>query len=400
MANIHDFLSKNAVVSKLARSRSRVAAVGHANDSGAAPPEKLAVLYCEGFFGDPDGKTANGLVRHSKRYKIIAVIDSRYAGMDSGTVLDKVPNGIPIRRDMADVIAKAATIPSIFVYGIAPADGQLPDKDRQVLLNAMKRGMSLVSGLHYYLNDSPEFVAEKLANGVLIDDVRKPPPISELRTFTGAISNLWIPRIAVLGTDCAIGKRTTATILTNALNEGGIKAVLIATGQTGIIQGEIHAAALDAIPSQFCAGALEGLVLDACDMEKPDVVIIEGQGALSHPAYCTSAFILRGSQPHAVILQHAPARRQRCDFPSMSMPNPRDEIEMIEAFSDAKVIGLTISHEGLAVAGIDDTIAELQQSLKMPVTDALERPTGELVSMALNVFPNLRSKWTSADPVA
>ena len=101
------------------------------------------------------------------------------------------------------------------------------------------------------------------------------------------------PRIAVLGTDGAIGKRTTATILTRALNERGIKAVMVGTGQTGLIQGARYGVALDAIPCQFCSGEMEAAVVEAFEAEHPDVIVIEGQGALSHPAYLSSTFILQ-----------------------------------------------------------------------------------------------------------
>ncbi len=33
-----------------------------------------AFVYCEGNFGKIDGKTANGLVRHSQNYRILSVI--------------------------------------------------------------------------------------------------------------------------------------------------------------------------------------------------------------------------------------------------------------------------------------------------------------------------------------
>ena len=141
--------------------------------------------------------------------------------------------------------------------------------------------------------------------------------------FSGRIDEVTCPRIAVLGTDGAIGKRTTATILTKALNDRGIKAVMVGTGQTGLIQGARYGVALDAIPCQFCSGEMESTVVEAFEGEHPDVIIVEGQGALSHPAYLTSTFILRGSRPNGVILQHAPARRKLGDFADVPTPEPR-----------------------------------------------------------------------------
>ena len=52
-----------------------------------ADKNPTAIVYCEGNFGALDGKTANGLIRHSEKYKILSVIDSEKAGMDSGVVL-------------------------------------------------------------------------------------------------------------------------------------------------------------------------------------------------------------------------------------------------------------------------------------------------------------------------
>ena len=85
--------------------------------------------------------------------------------------------------------------------------------------------------------------------------------------FSGKIAHVTCPRIAVLGTDGAIGKRTTATVLTRALNEFGIKAAMVSTGQTGLIQGARYGIALDAIPSQFCSGEMEATMVDAFETE-------------------------------------------------------------------------------------------------------------------------------------
>ena len=82
-------------------------------------------------------------------------------------------------------------------------------------------------------------------------------------------------------------------------------------------------------------------MVEAFEGEHPDVIVIEGQGALSHPAYLTSTFILRGSRPDAVILQHAPGRTRLGDFADLPMPTPATEIHLIETFADTRVIGLT-----------------------------------------------------------
>ena len=361
-----------------------------------ATSKSTAVVYCEGNFGRIDGKTANGLVRHSKKYQIVSVIDSTQAGIDSGELLDDKPNGIPVFENLVEAIANAPKKPDYFIYGAAPATGMLSSAERKTILNAMAFGMNIVNGLHEFLNDDAEFAEACSANNVKIIDIRKPRPKNELRLFNGSINSVSCPKIAVLGTDCAIGKRTTASILTKALNERGIKATMVTTGQTGMIQGSAHGVALDAVPSQFCCGELEATIVGAFEDDTPDVIIVEGQGALSHPAFCTSAFILRGSVPDGVILQHAPKRAHRCDFEDLLMPTPESEIRLIEAFADTRVIGLTINHENMSDSEIDVAISQYEEAIGIPVTDALARPVERLVDMVIASFPKLRKKLSDS----
>ncbi len=354
-----------------------------------------AVVYCEGNFGAIDGKTANGLVRHSEKYTIVAVIDSLKAGLDAGLALGEEPKGIPVCRDLADALAFAGGVPDYFIFGIAPATGMLSPRERSLLLEAMDLGMGIVNGLHEFLNEDPEFAAKSAAKNVEIHDVRRPRAKQDLRIFTGRIDELACLRIAVLGTDCAIGKRTTATILTRALNDAGLKAVMVGTGQTGLIQGARYGVALDAVPSQFCSGELESTIVEAFEAENPDVIIIEGQGSLGHPAYSTSSLILRGSHPQAVVLQHAPARPHRCDFEQMAMPTPASEINLIQTFANTQVIGLTINHEHMTDIEVTEAISRYESELGIPATDALTRPPERLAEMVLAAFPALEEKLTA-----
>ncbi|SEI15156.1 MULTISPECIES: DUF1611 domain-containing protein [unclassified Leifsonia] len=348
-----------------------------------------AVVYCEGVFGQLDGKTANGLVRHSEKYDILSIIDSTNAGADAGIVLDGVANGIPVLASLDESIRQAGFVPDTLILGMAPTDGLLTDGHRGALLNGVDRGMNLVSGLHEFLNDDAEFVAAALVSGATITDVRRPKEINQLRLFSGRVFDVTCPRIAVLGTDGSVGKRTTATLLTQALNERGIRAVMVGTGQTALIQGAQYAVALDATIPQFCSGEVEAQVVAAFEIEDPDVIIVEGQGALSHPAYLSSGAILRGSRPEGVVLQHAPGRTMLGDFPMMPMPTAASEIALIEAFSDTRVIGVTINHENMTDAEVGDAIDEYASELGLPATDPLTHPLDELVDMVLLAFPGL-----------
>ena len=367
-------------------------------DSVFATPKRTAtaIVYCEANFGAIDGKTANGLVRHSERYEILSVIDSEKAGLDAGTVLDGTPNAIPICRDLSEALGKAVTVPDYFIFGMAPSSGMLSLYERGLVLEAISRGMNIVNGLHEFLGDDPVFKAACAVSDVEIFDVRRPPDKKDLHMFTGNITQVSCPVIAVLGTDCAIGKRTTATILSQALNDRGVNTVMIGTGQTGLIQGARYGVALDAIPSQFCAGELEAMVIKAFMAERPDVILVEGQGALSHPAFSTTSFILRGACPDGVVLQHAPNRKHRCDFPGMTMPEPSTEINLIETFAETKVIGVTINHENMTDAEVGSAILRYEDQLGIPATDALSRSPERLVEMVLGAYPKLAEKLPAA----
>jgi uncharacterized NAD-dependent epimerase/dehydratase family protein len=311
-------------------------------------------------------------------------------------VLDDKTNAIPICLDLADALAHADSVPDYFILGMAPANGMLLTHERDLILQAIGLGMHVVNGLHEFLSDDPIIAAASAAMNVKILDIRKPRAKVDLRSFSGRIGGVTCPRVAVLGTDCAIGKRTTATILTRALNDHGVKAVLVCTGQTGLIQGARYGVALDSVPSQFCSGEMEATVVDAFEGESPDIIIIEGQGALSHPAYSTSSFILRGSCPHGVVLQHAPGRTHRCDFEETVMPTPASEINLIQTFAKTKVIGLTINHENMTSAEVDAAITQYEYDLGIPVTDALRRSPERLVDMVVRAFPGLEKELIAA----
>ncbi|MHC1605119.1 MAG: DUF1611 domain-containing protein, partial [Candidatus Methanofastidiosia archaeon] len=127
-----------------------------------------AIIYCEKEFGKMDGKTANGLVRHSEKYEIAGVIDSTKAGMDAGEYLDGVKNGIPIFHDFDDAIERLKEIPNYFIYGIAPLEAFLKEEQRRILLKAMEKGMNIVNGLHEFFTDDEEFTQKAEECGVKI----------------------------------------------------------------------------------------------------------------------------------------------------------------------------------------------------------------------------------------
>jgi len=105
-----------------------------------------AVILCDGYFGQNTGKTANGLVRYSKRYEIVGVIDHTKAGRDAGEVLDGKANGIPIVASLKEATVRLAA--QTLIVGVATFGGYIPQEYRPILREAIEGGLSIVAGLH------------------------------------------------------------------------------------------------------------------------------------------------------------------------------------------------------------------------------------------------------------
>jgi len=349
--------------------------------------ESEALIYCENEFGKLDGKVANGLVRHSEKFDIVGVIDSTKELLDAGELLDGVKNGVPIFKSIYEAIANLKQVPKNFIYGMAPLTPHISNDDREVIHSAMKLGMDIINGLPEFFSDDPDFSKKAKEFGVEIYDVRKPPKGEHLHAFTGKIKTVKTPVVAVLGTDCAIGKRTTAVELVKALRAEGIRVVFIATGQTGLLQGAKYGCAIDVLSSGYASGAVEHAVVTAYEEEKPDIIIVEGQGALGHPGLTSTAAIIRGALPDAIILQHAPKRKTRCDFPDYQMPTIASEIALLELYSKSKVVAITINHEGMVDEEIDAYIAQYEAKYGIPVTDVLTKSCDKLVVQLSQLYP-------------
>jgi uncharacterized NAD-dependent epimerase/dehydratase family protein len=339
----------------------------------------VALILCEGFFGTGDGKTANGLVRHTERYQIAGVLDSRLAGRDAGEVLVGDPCGIPIFASLAEALEKLADRPTHLVIGLAPEGGRLPDVYRNVVIEALRAGMNIDSGLHQFLSDEPELSKLAEEHGAMIRDVRRTPPREQLHFFTGAINDVKAARIAVLGTDCCCGKRTTSTLLTEELNRAKNPTVLVGTGQTSWLQGVRYGILLDSLINDFVAGEIEHAIVEADRGESPDVILIEGQGALTHPAAPGGFEIMTSAKPHGVILQHAPARETYLDYPNEPIAPPEVHIQAIESLFRSRVIAIAVNSEGIDPARVDDEVAELERRYGIPCCDPLSQGPQRLI---------------------
>jgi len=337
-------------------------------------PDGNAIVYCEGAFNTTNGKTAHGLVRFTRRYHVVSVVDSRYAGRDAGEVLDGSPKNISIFDSLEKAIASARANKkpaTHFVVGLAPDGGRLSQSARLDIRQAVEMGLHIDSGLHDYLSEDKEISNLAKTNGVVIRDIRKPPPIGQLHFFSGKIEEVESLKIAVLGTDSAVGKRTTARILAESFYAAGISAEMIGTGQTSWMQGARYSIILDSLINDFVSGEIEHAVWSAWQNEKPRVIIIEGQGSLMNPAYPGGFEIIAASRPDLIILQHAPARKEYDGFPGYPIHPLAKQIQVVEMLSSKPVVAIAVNHEDLSSQQIPLVCEAITQVTGLPAFDVL-----------------------------
>lgn len=335
-----------------------------------------AVILCDGLYTTADGKTAHGLVRETERFKVLAVIDATIAGQDAGIALDGKFRGIPVYANLSELTEK----PDYCIVGIATHGGRLTDSLRKQMHEAIVAGMHIVNGLHEYAIDDPILAQAAKVSGATITDIRRPKPKSELHFWTGEITKIGIPTIAVLGTDCALGKRTTSRFLLEACNSAGISTQLIFTGQTGWLQGAPCGFVLDSVPNDFVSGELEHAILKCVEQFSPELILLEGQSSLRNPSGpCGSELILSGGAK-GVILQHAPGRIYFDGYEDLGyrIPPIQEEIALLRLYG-AEVLGITLNGSGLNEAEFIAFQHQYANELGLPVVRPLQEGVESLL---------------------
>ncbi len=345
-----------------------------AGKRGLKPLDGRAIVYCEGFFGTTNGKTAHGLVRRTKRYEVVSLVDSKHAGKDAGMVLDRKRSGIPIHANLEEAVTacrKGGKPAKYFVNGITPDGGAVSPETRVAAGKALELGLNVDSGAHDFLSDDPKLKRLAKKNGLTIRDVRKTPPREKLHFFSGKIEQVKCLKVAMLGVDSASGKRTTAWILADALERAGYRAEMVGTGQTSWMQGAGHCIILDSLINDFVSGEIEHAVWSAWKERKPDIIIIEGQGSLMNPAYPGGFEILAAGRPDVVLMQAVPARKEYDGFPGYELHDLNTQIRAVEFIGGKPVVGIAINHEGMAPKDIPKVVAKVSKSVNLPACDPL-----------------------------
>jgi len=341
-----------------------------------------AIILTGGLLNTVSAKTAHGLIRGTDRFNIIGVIDDKNAGHDAGEILDGQKRDIPIFHTIADFEKSNSGKAKYCIVGVATKGGVIPESLRVLLKDALNAGLGIVNGLHEYVSEIEELAALAREKSLEIIDVRKPKKIRDLHFWSGKIKEVKCPKIAVLGTDCALGKRTTTRFLTEAMRKAGFKAEMIYTGQTGWMQGAKYGFVFDSTLNDFISGEMEHAVVTCYHEAKPDIIFIEGQSSLRNPSGPAGAEWIVSADADAVVLQHHPPRKQYKDmeyYPAY-IPDPKEEIALIKIYG-APTVALTLNTGKMRTEDARKYAEEYTKSLGIPVVLPLEDGVDSLVQL-------------------
>ncbi len=339
-----------------------------------------AIVVTGGYLATGHAKTAHGLIRGTDRFQILAVIDENSFGKDAGEVLDGQRRNIPVHKSISEFVKETRENAAYCIVGVATKGGIIPESLRAVLKEALEKGYNIVNGLHEYVSDIPELAAIAHEKNLEIIDVRKPKKVNDLHFWSGAIRQVTCPKIAVLGTDCALGKRTTTRFLVDAMRASGRKAEMIYTGQTGWMQGAKYGFVFDSTLNDFISGEMEHAIVSCYRDLNPDIIFIEGQSSLRNPSGPAGAEWLLSANADAVVLQHNPTRKQYKGLESYPayLPGVNDEIALIKMYGKPTV-AITINTEGMSREEAGKIAAQYEDELGIPVILPLEDGVQRLV---------------------
>ena len=333
---------------------------------------QIAVL-AEGSFGMLESKTAAVLVRYLPD-NIVTVIDDRNAGKDVSDIIG-VGKGIPVVRNLSEAMQYN---PTMLAIGIAPPGGELPPAWRSTIYEAIQSGLHIMSGLHHFLSEDAELVDLAERSSVVLWDARKPPDNLPVATCKAADVDATV--ILTVGSDCRVGKMLSGIEITHAARKKGLNAEFCPTGQNGMMVWG-WGIAIDAVISDFTAGAAEEIVLEGA--KNHDVLIVEGQGALVHPGYSgVTLSLLHGSMPDAMIFCHQPSRKQVARY-TVPLPPLSDMIKQYEMLTEpikpAKVIGVALNCFDLSEQESYEAIDAVEVETGLPTTDVVKFGSEKLV---------------------
>jgi uncharacterized NAD-dependent epimerase/dehydratase family protein len=341
---------------------------------------RYAILAPDQFAND--AKTAHGVIAYGTDETAV-VIDPENAGK-------RVTDAVPYLRSEAPIVASVSEAlryePTALLIGTAPRGGALPPAWRAEILAAIAAKLEIVSGLHDMLGEDQEFRLAAQRAGVRIWDVREPP---ETPLFSGAVYKIPVPTLLLVGNDCSVGKMTVALELCNAAQRAGKRATFVPTGQTGIMIAG-WGISVDRVIADFAPGATESLVLYAAQ-SNPDLIVVEGQGAINHPAYApVTLALMYGAAPDALVLVCDPTRERIGGYETPTL-GYRELIGLHEALlatvKPARVVGLALNTRYLDDAAARAQIERARSETGLPADDVVRNGPDALYAA---IAPDMR----------
>jgi uncharacterized NAD-dependent epimerase/dehydratase family protein len=340
---------------------------------------RYAILAPDRF--ERDAKTAHGVIAYGSD-DVVAVIDPSHAGRRVRDVLPYLDSDAPIVSSVAQALEHA---PTSLLIGTAPKGGGLPSDWRAAVADAIAAKLEIVSGLHQRLGADREFRNAASAAGAAIWDVREPP---EVPLFSGDVYQVEAPVLLTVGNDCAVGKMTVALELVAAACSSGKNARFVPTGQTGIVIAG-WGISVDRVIADFAPGAAEQLVLYAAH-EGADLIVVEGQGAINHPAYApVTLALMTGCAPDALLLVCDPSRTHIESYATPVL-GYKELIAVHEALLEtvkpAPVVGIALNTHGLSETQARAEIARAREQTQLPAGDVVRFGAADFYSQ---IAPNI-----------
>ncbi len=342
---------------------------------GMNTTRKMIVLT-DGFTDPHRAKTAISLMRY-KPDEVVAVVDRELAGRTAQEVLGE-GGRTPVVGSLAD-----APPADTLLIGIAPPGGRVPPHWRPIILEAIARGLNILSGLHEFLIDDAEFSRAAAEQGVELIDVRRNDE-HDVANRQGIRSECL--RIHTVANTSSCGKMVAAIEVADGLKKGGLDAQFVATGQTGIfIAG--NGCPIDCVVSDFVAGAAEKLVLAN---QQHEVLLIEGQGSLVHPRYSgVTLGLLHGLMPDGLIFCYEMGRQTVYGMDDQRLP-PMDRV--IEFYHMAanilhpcEIVGIAVNGRGYSDEEVAAECDRVSDQFGLPACDVIRHGPAKLVEAVLDL---------------
>lgn len=323
---------------------------------------RIAIL-AEGFFGDLEAKTASGLIMY-KPEEVVAILDSTKARKSVQEIVG-FGGDIPIVGNLSDSLKYG---PNALLIGITPRGGKLPSEWREVIKEALKNGLDVISGLHDMLNEDSELSMLALLKGAKIYDLRESKKYNKVARGDPALIKAKV--ILTVGTDCKTGKMITSIEMARQAEKYGWNSHFVATGQSGIIiAGE--GVPIDSVKGDFMSGAIEEFLIEKS--KSYDLLSVEGQGSIIHPGYSgVSLALIHGCLPDALVLCHYPEREKIKNY-EVKIPPLTELVKLHEQnakpIKPSRVIGISLNTQKLTKTAAKKQIQKTEEETGLPTVD-------------------------------